>query len=108
MARLLREHGLRRAVALLGPRRVGKTILICLLVADLLATAVPGQRVGYVEMDHPLLHGQTLEALVQQIEQFTLIAPTCAFWYPARPPRPAGARAPNRAPGYSPIFYCHR
>lgn len=65
---LLLEHGLRRAVVLLGPRRVGKTILIRHLIADLLARGVHAARVAYVEMDHPLLHGQSLEALVQQIE----------------------------------------
>lgn len=69
---LLLEAALRRAVVLLGPRRVGKTILIRHLIADLLSKGVPARRVAYVEMDHPLLHGQSLEALVQQIEQATV------------------------------------
>jgi len=66
--KLLQEPKLRRAVVLLGPRRVGKTILIRHLIADLLAQAVPAHRLAYVEMDHPLLHGQSLESLIQQIE----------------------------------------
>lgn len=66
---LLLEPSLRRAIVLLGPRRVGKTILIRHLIADLLAQAVPPQRIAYVEMDHPLLHGQSLEALIRQIEE---------------------------------------
>lgn len=66
---LLQEPGLRRAVVLLGPRRVGKTILIRHLIAELLKQAVPAQRIAYVEMDHPLLHGQSLEALIRQIEE---------------------------------------
>ena len=66
--RLLLEPGLRRAVVLLGPRRVGKTILIRHLIADLLSRGVSAQRVAYVEMDHPLLHGQSLETLIHQIE----------------------------------------
>lgn len=65
---LLQEPKLRRAVVLLGPRRVGKTILIRHLIADLLAQAVPARRIAYVEMDHPLLHGQSLDALIHQIE----------------------------------------
>jgi len=65
---LMLDSGLRRAVVLLGPRRVGKTILIRHLIASLLESGVAGQRIGYVEMDHPLLHGQSLEALVRQIE----------------------------------------
>ncbi len=68
---LLLEPGLRRAVVLLGPRRVGKTILIRHLIADLLAQAVPASRIAYVEMDHPLLHGQSLDALIHQIEEAT-------------------------------------
>lgn len=65
---LLLAPQLRRAVVLLGPRRVGKTILIRHLIADLLARGVPSQRVAYVEMDHPLLHGRSLEVLIGQIE----------------------------------------
>lgn len=66
---LLLEPKLRRAVVLLGPRRVGKTILIRHLISDLLAQGTPAQRIAYVEMDHPLLHGQSLEALIRQIEE---------------------------------------
>ncbi|MFT7724057.1 MAG: ATP-binding protein [Roseateles sp.] len=65
---LLMDEQLRRAVVLLGPRRVGKTILIRHLIADLLAAGVPAHRVAYVEMDHPLLHGQSLADLIQQFE----------------------------------------
>jgi predicted AAA+ superfamily ATPase len=66
---LLAQTSLRRAVVLLGPRRVGKTVLIRHLIADLLKRGVPPQRAAYVEMDHPLLHGQSLEALIRQIEE---------------------------------------
>src|SRR5690606_6805602 len=66
---LLLEPSLRRAVVLLGPRRVGKTILIRHLIADLLKRGVSPQRIAYVEMDHPLLHGQSLETLIRQIEE---------------------------------------
>ncbi|MCL4778954.1 MAG: ATP-binding protein [Gammaproteobacteria bacterium] len=66
--KLLQETELRRAVVLLGPRRVGKTILIRHLIAALLAQGVARQRIAYVEMDHPLLHGQSLDALIRQVE----------------------------------------
>lgn len=68
---LLRETDLRRAVVLLGPRRVGKTILIHHLIDDLLNHQVNARRIVYVEMDHPLLHGQSLNNLIQQIEEAT-------------------------------------
>lgn len=65
---LLLEPHLRRSVVLLGPRRVGKTILIRHVIASLLVDGVAPQRIAYVEMDHPLLHGQSLETLIRQIE----------------------------------------
>lgn len=68
---LLVEPGLRRAIVLLGPRRVGKTVLIRHLIADMLASGVSPKCLAYVEMDHPLLHGQSLEALVELIESCT-------------------------------------
>lgn len=68
---LLQAPHLRRAVVLLGPRRVGKTILIRHLIAALLDQSTPTLNIAYVEMDHPLLHGQTLEGLIRQIEAIT-------------------------------------
>lgn len=65
---LLDDRQLRRAVVLLGPRRVGKTILIRHLIADLLHRGVDAQRIAYVEMDHPLLHGCSLADLVRHFE----------------------------------------
>ena len=66
--KLLADPLLRRAVVLLGPRRVRKTIRIRHLIADLLDSGVSGQRVAYVEMDHPLLHGQSLADLVGHVK----------------------------------------
>lgn len=79
--RLLLDARLRRAVVLLGPRRVGKTILIRHLIADLLDQGVAGPRMAYVEMDHPLLHGQSLESLVHEIEQATPDAEPPRFFF---------------------------
>lgn len=61
--RLVLDANLRRAVVLLGPRRVGKTVLIRHLIRDLISAGVPPRRIAYVEMDHPLLRGRTLEPL---------------------------------------------
>ena len=66
---LLTDTRLKRAVVLLGPRRVGKTVLIQHLVQRLLRAGTAPTRIGYVEVDHPLLHDQTLESLVGAIER---------------------------------------
>lgn len=55
---------LRRAVVLMGPRRVGKTVLIAHLVRELLRDGYAAASIGYVEMDHPLLRGRSLESLI--------------------------------------------
>jgi len=68
---MLRDESLRRAVVLLGPRRVGKTILIQHLVGELLGSGVQGRRCAYLEMDHPMLHGLSLESLIGLIEAAT-------------------------------------
>lgn len=62
---LVLNLSLRRAVVLLGPRRIGKTILIRHLVADLLERKFAPTSIGYVEMDHPLLRGKSLESLIR-------------------------------------------
>ena len=66
---LVTDERLRRAVVLLGPRRVGKTILIRHLVQSLIDAGVQRQRIGYVEVDHPLLRGQSMENLVDLMIQ---------------------------------------
>jgi uncharacterized protein len=62
---LMTDTALRRAVVLLGPRRVGKTILIRHLIRDLISNGHPATKIAYVELDHPLLRYQSLESLVQ-------------------------------------------
>jgi predicted AAA+ superfamily ATPase len=66
--RLVADDKLRRAVVLMGPRRVGKTVLILHLIDDLLKS-VPSTSIGYVEMDHPILRGRALESLIALLDQ---------------------------------------
>lgn len=61
---LLTDEKLRRAVVLMGPRRVGKTVLILHLIRDLVANGVNPKQIAYVEMDHPLLRGRSMESLI--------------------------------------------
>ncbi len=62
---LARGSQVRRAVVLLGPRRVGKTVMLKHLVAQLLNTGVPGNRILFLSLDTPLYSGRSLESLVQ-------------------------------------------
>jgi predicted AAA+ superfamily ATPase len=55
----------RRAVVLIGPRRVGKTVMLKHLVAQLLDQGIAGTRILFLSLDTPLYSGRSLESLVQ-------------------------------------------
>jgi uncharacterized protein len=64
-SRLVRETDVRRAVVLIGPRRVGKTVMLKHLIASLLDDGVVGTQVLFLSIDTPLYSGRSLESLVQ-------------------------------------------
>jgi uncharacterized protein len=78
---LVRQNDVRRSVILLGPRRVGKTIMILQLIGDLLARGAPKTSILYVSLDRPLYNGVTLEKLVQQHRALNPGAPGGQFWF---------------------------
>ncbi len=63
--RLVEQADVRRAVLLMGPRRVGKTVLIHHAIRDLLESGVPARQICYLSVDHPLYNGCMLEALLE-------------------------------------------
>ena len=62
--RLVKAIDVRRAVVVIGPRRVGKTVMLTQAVQNLLDSGVPGSRIMVAQMDVPLFSGQTLGSLV--------------------------------------------
>lgn len=64
-SRLVLETDVRRAIVLIGPRRVGKTVMLKHLVARLLDEGVAGIQVLFLSLDTPLYSGRSLESLVQ-------------------------------------------
>ncbi len=63
---LVLQDEVKRSVILLGPRRVGKTIMMLQLIADLLKRKTPPQNILYVSLDRPLYNGITLEKIVKK------------------------------------------
>ena len=61
---LVRALDVRRAVVLMGPRRVGKTVMLHQAIDRLMREGVPGSQITYVSVDHPLYHGLSLEELL--------------------------------------------
>lgn len=61
LAPLVTETSVQRAVVLMGPRRVGKTVLIHHLIGRLLNDGIAPQNLCYFSVDHPIYNGLSLE-----------------------------------------------
>ncbi len=59
------QTAFRRAVVLMGPRRVGKTVLIHQLITDLISSGHPAHELLYLSMDAPIYNRLPLERAVQ-------------------------------------------
>ena len=48
------DRDIRRAVVLMGPRRVGKTVMMYHTIARLISEGVPAQKIGFIGVDNPI------------------------------------------------------
>ena len=55
----------RRGVILMGPRRVGKTVMIFHTIEELIKNGVPAQKIIYLSIDTPIYNNISLEDLLQ-------------------------------------------
>lgn len=67
---------IRRAVVLLGPRRVGKTVLLHHVVRDLIEGGTAPGSILFVSVDHPLYNGVDLERFVEIFGELSGVDPT--------------------------------
>jgi len=65
LMKLVRELDVTRAVVLIGPRRVGKTVMIKQAIEALLADHVAGTDILYLSLETPLYSGRPLETLLR-------------------------------------------
>lgn len=68
---LVKNVDVRRAILLMGPRRVGKTVLIQHAIQALLNDGVSPTNVCYISVDQPIYNGLHLEDLVAQFTKET-------------------------------------
>lgn len=61
---LISNEEVNRAVVLMGPRRVGKTVMVHQAIAKLINKGVKPERVLYVPLDNPLYIGLPLEKIL--------------------------------------------
>ncbi len=70
---VVNEKKINRAVVLMGPRRVGKTVMIYQAIARLVKQKVKPKRILYIPLDNPLYSGLSLEKiLLMFVERNTL------------------------------------
>ena len=68
--------GVRRALILMGPRRVGKTVMLEQLVRHALKDGFPPRNILFASIDTPLYSGMPLERLIALFEKQTGHTPT--------------------------------
>ena len=63
------EKDIRRALVLMGPRRVGKTVMLHHLVQDLLKNGVNPQKIVFITIENPIYNNYSLEDLFTYSKQ---------------------------------------
>jgi predicted AAA+ superfamily ATPase len=66
---LIQTLSVRRAIVLMGPRRVGKTVMIHHAIQALLDQGQPPKSICYFSVDHPIYNGLSLEQLLDHYRQ---------------------------------------
>ena len=62
-----------RAIVLMGPRRVGKTVMVHQAIARLIKKKVPPRRILYVSLDNPLYSGLWLEKILLMFSELNSV-----------------------------------
>lgn len=70
---LIYRKKINRAIVLMGPRRVGKTVMVHQVIARLIKEKVPPRRILYVSLDNPLYSGLWLEKILLMFSELNSI-----------------------------------
>lgn len=66
---LLAHRKVNRAVVLMGPRRVGKTVMVFHAIGELIRGGVKAEKILYLSLETPLYTGMSLEQIVQLFQK---------------------------------------
>lgn len=73
---VMKNREIRRAVVLMGPRRVGKTVMLHHAIQRLLKEGVPPRSICYMSVENPLYSGMGLEELRELYAEASGVDPT--------------------------------
>jgi predicted AAA+ superfamily ATPase len=68
---LVYEKDIRRAVVLMGPRRVGKTVMLFHMVEDMILSGIDPQKIIFITIENPIYNNITLEQLFLYAKEAT-------------------------------------
>ncbi|MEZ5812580.1 MAG: ATP-binding protein [Rhizobiaceae bacterium] len=80
-AELASQNEVRRSLILLGPRRVGKTVMLLQLIEELIASGQDPATILYISLDRPLYNGMALEQVVDLRLRNVPEPDTKEFWF---------------------------
>ncbi|MFZ1319792.1 MAG: ATP-binding protein, partial [Candidatus Nitrotoga sp.] len=66
---LIQDRSVNRAVVVMGPRRVGKTVMVYHAIQALLDDGVPGNSIFYMSLETPLYSGIALEKMLNLFQK---------------------------------------
>ncbi len=67
--RTVTDAGVRRAVVLMGPRRVGKTVMVYHCIRELLNKGIDASRILYISLETPIYTGLSLERVLSYFQE---------------------------------------
>ncbi|MCK4632319.1 MAG: ATP-binding protein [candidate division Zixibacteria bacterium] len=70
---LIKQESVNRAIVLMGPRRVGKTVMIHHAIGNLLKEGVKPANICYISIDHPIYDSRTLDDLLKMYSESTSV-----------------------------------
>jgi len=65
------EKDIKRAVVLMGPRRVGKTVMLFHLVEDMILSGINPKKIIFITIENPIYNNITLEQLFSYAKEAT-------------------------------------
>lgn len=68
--KLINDRSVNRAIVVMGPRRVGKTVMVFHAIQALMDAGVPGNSILYISLETPLYSGLALEKMLGLYQKY--------------------------------------